>query len=133
MSNSEAEAEYNRVMAAAAEKAIADLKTEVEKGREAAAAVRKAARIRMAWNAVLSIVVAAMVLIYFQLHSQAVSSCQQGNDRASGTVVALDQLVNILEGPTPKPDIKQIATQYEAFVATHNAPRDCSQAYRIIP
>lgn len=133
MSNPEAEAEYNRVMAAAAEKAISDLKAEVEEGRKAAAAVRKAARIRIAWNVVLSIVVAATTLLGFQLHSQAVSSCQQGNDRATGTVVALDQLVTILEGSKPTAQVRDLAAQYEAFVAQHNAPRNCSQAYRVLP
>lgn len=127
------EAEYNRIMAVAAEKAVADLRAEAKAGREAAIAIRKAARIRAAWNILLSIVVAATTYFGFQLHSQAVRSCQTGNDRTAGTVVALDQLVNLLEGPTPKPAIKQIATQYEAFVASHNAPRDCTQAYSLWP
>jgi hypothetical protein len=112
--------------AAAAEKAIADLKKEVDKGR-------KAARVRAAWNIVLSIVVVVIVLLGFQLHAQTIASCQTGNDRAAGTVAALDQLVTLLEGTHPTPAIQQVATNYEAFVATHNAQRNCQQVYHILP
>ena len=110
----------------AAEKAINDLQKEVAKGRTAA-------RIRGAWTVVLSIVVVAIGLLGFQLHSQAVDACKQGNARAGGTVVALNQLVTLLEGPHPTAHVKQVAAQYEAFVAQHNAPRNCQQAYHIIP
>jgi hypothetical protein len=110
----------------AAEKAIADLQDEVKKGRTAA-------RRKTAWNIILSIVAAATILLGLQLHQQAVSSCQAGNDRATGTIVTIDRLTFLLEGPHPSAKVQKAAAEYEAYVAQHNAPRNCTQAYHIIP
>lgn len=63
-------------------------------------------------------------------HGQAVASCQIGNDRAAGTVAAIDELITLLEGKHPTPAIRKIAAKYEAFVLAHNAPRNCQAAYK---
>lgn len=117
----------------AAEKAIEALRNEVQDAR-------KAARKRTMWNIILSIVtvvtlaVASLgVVLFFQLHQQAVISCQAGNDRAAGTVTALNELVLLLEGPHPTVAVQKEAAAYNAYVLAHNSPRNCPQAYHVIP
>lgn len=64
------------------------------------------------------------------LREQSIQSCEIGNQRAAGTVAALDFLVGVLEGPNPTPTIKALAQRVEAQVLKDNKPRDCSQAYQ---
>jgi cell division protein FtsB len=134
----------------AAEKAIADLQVQVADTKNSAVAARKAAisasNSARRWQvltvvlAVVVVLVAATsafgVVLYFQqrdatnqLRNQAINSCEIGNDRAAGTVTALDELVKLLEGPHPTSDTKAKAKAYDDFVLSHNAQRNCPQAF----
>ena len=64
-----------------------------------------------------------------QLRQQAIASCQIGNDRAAGTVTALNDLILVLEGPKPTPQILAIAANLQQKILSSNQQRDCSKAY----
>lgn len=140
----------NFLMQAAAEKAIADLQAQATAAQIAATQAKKsadqAAQTASRWRkltvalgaavAVLVVLAGFGVRLYVsqgdatnKLRAQAIASCQIGNDRASGTVTALDELVVLLEGPHPTADVKRRAAAYDAFVLSHNEPRNCPQAY----
>lgn len=120
----------------AAEKAIRDLRREVDMAKAAA-------RKRTAWNVVLTGVVIVLLAVsglsvslwagqrdaLSQFRQQAVNSCQIGNDRAAGTVTALSELVRLLEGPHPTAKVQKEAAAYDAYVLAHNQQRDCKKAY----
>jgi len=137
-------------MQAAAEKAIRDLQAQVNNAQEAADAAKKSAdsvaNSAKRWK-ILTLVLGFFVAVVLAvagfgvslyaaqnnatntLRRQAVNSCMIGNDRARGTVIALDELVTLLEGPHPTAQVQQEAKTYEAFVLRNNAARDCNQAY----
>jgi hypothetical protein len=135
--------ENNFLMQAAAEKAIADLQAQATAAAEAAATAKNAAestaRSAKRWKiltAVLAVVVLLCGYVTWQQHNstnqlrqQAIASCEIGNDRAAGTVTALDELVILLEGPHPTADVQRRAAAYDTFVAQHNPQRNCQQAY----
>lgn len=132
---------------AAAEKAIDDLRSQAANASTAALIAKKAAahaeatfkkwRRRIGLILVLLIATASVTGYYVNqnrsqsdgLRQQAISSCQIGNDRAAGTVEAVDALITVLEGPHPKAAIKSIAVKLEADILKHNEPRNCQQAY----
>lgn len=132
---------------AAAEKAIADLRTEASNAATAALIAKRAAdrAVAAAKKFRIKVIVAFILLVattsvtgYYvnqnrsqsdELRQQAISSCQIGNDRAAGNVYAVDALISVLEGPHPKADIKAIAEKLEANILMHNEPRNCQQAY----
>lgn len=137
-------------MQAAAEKAISDLQRQVDDAKVAADAAKvsadAAAKSATRWKrltvglcaglAVLAVVCAMGLRLFLDqqsatnsLRQQAVNSCMIGNDRAAGTVTALDELVMLLEGPNPTAATKKKAAAYDAFVLQHNQQRDCSKAY----
>lgn len=132
----------------AAEKAIDDLRTLAGDAATAALLARKAAnqaiaaakkfRIRVIAALVLLVATASVTGYYVNqnhnqsdgLRQQTIASCQIGNDRAAGTVAAVDALIIVLEGPHPKANIKAIAEKLEANILMHNEPRNCQQAYK---
>lgn len=134
----------------AAEKAIENLQLQVNTAAGAAenakASAYSAAQTATLWKrltiALSCAVVLLLVLAGFgvslymgqrnstnALRQEAINACMTGNDRAAGTVTALDELVTLLEGSKPTAAVKSKAASYEAFVAQHNAPRNCQQAY----
>lgn len=138
------------LMQAAAERAIADLQNKVtaaqdsaEQAKTSADSVARSANLWKKLTLVLGIVVLVLavtvgfgVKLYMnqqdataKLRSQATAACETGNDRAAGTVTALDELVVLLEGSHPTAKVQQEAAAYEKFVAQHNAQRDCQSLH----
>lgn len=134
----------------AAEKAIEDLRFQAGEAATAATAAKKAAgraetsarrwrRLTVVLGLVVTLSLALSGLGAYlwlqqksatsQLRQQAITSCQIGNDRATGTVASMDQLITVLEGPAPKDNIKVIARNLEAYILAHNQQRNCPQAY----
>jgi negative regulator of sigma E activity len=134
----------------AAEAAITDLRSEAEEAKSAARSAKvnaeSALRSAKRWQAltvVLGIVVVVLlavscfgVVLWYQqreattqLKQQAISSCEIGNDRSAATIAVIDQLVTLLEGPSPSAAVQEKASEYEKFVNEHNVLRDCQQAY----
>ena len=135
---------------AAAEQAIASLQVQARDAADSAAVAKNAAyraeatarrwrKLTVLLGVVIAMLVAtAAVTGYFVnqnrnqadgLRQQAIASCEIGNDRAAGTVAALQQLVTLSEGGHPSTQIKKIGDQYIAFVKAHNKQRNCQQAY----
>ena len=134
----------NNFMRAAAEKAIRDLQQQADNAQRAAttakAAADSAASLASRWRKVTVAGLTVLVLLFglgtwsfFSFRQATVHSCQVGNDRAQGTVVVIDELVKLLEGPHPTAKTIKEAADYEAYVAAHNQQRDCSRVYSIIP
>ena len=129
-----------KAAAEAAEKAREDAR----KAKEAADLAEKSAKRWRRLTVVLGLVIGLLIVAYGVggyivnqtrnntdgLRKQAISSCQIGNDRAAGTVAALDQLITVLEGPHPTAKIRGIASDLERYILQHNAPRNCEQAYK---
>lgn len=134
----------NNFMVAAAEKALSDLQNKADYATDAAAraedSAARAESMASRWKK-LTIGVLALVIIvaglgawmFFGLRQQAVNSCKIGNDRATGTIVSMDELIKVLEGPKPKPQIVSLANNLENYIASHNQQRNCSSVYRVIP
>lgn len=127
-------------MQAAAEKAIRDLQSQVDYAQDSAqkaeASAARAESSAARWKKLtvgtltLAVVIAALgTWFYIGLRQQAVNSCRIGNDRAMGTVVVIDELVRLLEGPHPTAATKQKAAAYDAYVAAHNQQRNCAHVY----
>lgn len=137
-------------MQAAAEKAINDLQQQVDNAQRAAEAAKNSAdsvaRSAALWKKLtvgllvgfllLGVVCGFGARLYLgqrdvtnNLRQQAVRACMIGNDRAAGTVTALNELVKLLEGPNPTADTQKKAAAYDAFVLSHNQQRDCTKEY----
>ena len=127
----------------AAEKAIADLQAQVEETKAAAEQAKidavSVARSAKRWK-ILTVVLMLLVIstgylwigqrsATSQLRQQAVNSCVVGNERAAGVVTALNELVDLLEGPHPTAAIREEAAKYKVFVVQHNKTRNCPKAY----
>lgn len=122
-----------------------EAKTAAEEAKDAADRSEKSAKRWKILTVVMSVIIALTLALSAlgvnlwleqraatgQLQQASISSCEVGNDRAQGTVDALSQLVNILEGPNPTAAVKQVADNYTAFVLSHNRQRDCQTAYQL--
>lgn len=124
--------------------AAAETKASAAEAKLAAASAEKTAGKWRRWSIIQSVVIVALVAVsavtgYFVnqtrtntdgLRQQSIQSCQIGNQRAAGTVAAVDFLVDTLEGPHPTAAIKALANSVKAQVLKDNEPRNCSQAYQ---
>lgn len=138
----------NNFMQAAAEKAISDLQHQVDDAQASAQAAQAAAdsvaRSATLWKRfTLGLLIGFVLLLgmigagarmyldqqsaIHEIRQNAVTACQHDNYHAAGTVTALDELVRLLEGPSPTAKVQQEAAAYEKFVVQHNQQRDCSR------
>lgn len=129
----------------AAEKAIGQLQQEVAAAQDSAdraeASASRAEAGASKWKKLTVGLLALVVVVaglgagaVFGIRQQAINTCNVGNDRATGLVRALDEIVTLSQAAKkPTPAAKKLGAQYEAYVASVLPQRDCSRAYSIWP
>jgi hypothetical protein len=138
----------------ALQKAVKDLQDEAE-------SAHKSARWRTFWMVVLGLVCVALAVVGAiavaglrqsdavarqsqaiarqaqattqQVEQGSLNSCLDGNAYRAGTVLAIDRLVTLLVNGSKDPATLKAARDYEAYVLSVNAPRNCYVVYHVKP
>ncbi len=104
--------------------------------REQQRVLRRQVRNLRIGGGVMAVLLVLLGLVAWQAHvtasnlrTDSVNSCENGNSYRAGTVASFNRLVQLLEGPSPAPDVRSKADGYLKYVAEQNAPRNCEAAF----
>jgi hypothetical protein len=111
----------------AAEKAIKELQAEVADAREAARWRKIQVRILAVVSVVIMVVASVLVYTFWQIHQNAIQSCQDGNSYRAEQTLIWDGFIDLLLQDNKNPADQEKGKEFKAFVAKVNAPRDCQQ------